>query len=317
MSGLCDGRVVIVTGAGRGIGRGEALEFAKQGAKVVVNDFGGDVHGESATAESPAERVAAEIRAAGGQAVANNDDVADWDGAGRLIATAVESFGKLDTLVNNAGILRDRMLVNMSIDEWDAVIRVHLRGTFCPLRHAAAYWRDQSKAGNTVDARVINTASASGLYGNVGQANYGAAKAGIASLTVIASQELKRYGVKVNCIAPTGLTRMTEDRPFTESARKVRAADPTAYVDIAAENVAPLVAWLGSNEAGDVTGRVFNIRGGHFSVAQPWDIGPTEERDGPWHAEEFGNLVPEFLAAARGNYDLSGAKSQTSKAQAG
>ncbi len=316
MSGLCDGRVVIVTGAGRGIGRGEALEFARQGAKVVVNDFDGDVRGGAAS-DSPAELVATEIRAAGGEATANHEDVSDWDGAGRMVAAAIERYGKLDTLVNNAGILRDRMLVNMSVDEWDAVIRVHLRGTFCPLRHAAEYWRDQSKAANTIDARVINTASASGLYGNVGQANYGAAKAGIASLTVIASQELERYGVKVNCIAPTGLTRMTEDRPFTENARKVREADPAAYVDIAPENVAPLVVWLGSNEAGSFTGRVFNIRGGHFSVAQPWDIGPTEERDGPWHTEEFGTLVPEFLAVARGNYDLAGSKSRTSKATAG
>ena len=313
MSGLCDGRVVVVTGAGRGIGRGEALEFARHGARVVVNDYGGDVSGNGSST-SAAEQVAEEIRAMGAEAIANHEDVSDWDGAGRMIQATIDSFGTLDTLVNNAGILRDRMLVNMSIDEWDAVVRVHLRGTFCPLRHAAAFWRDQSKAGNAIDARVINTASASGLYGNIGQANYGAAKAGIASLTVIASKELGRYGVKVNCIAPTGLTRMTEDRPFTEKARQVREADPEAYVDIAPENIGPLVAWLGCREAGDITGRVFNIRGGHLSVAQPWDIGPTEEREGPWHAEEFTTLIPELLAQARGNYDLEGSKSTTSRA---
>jgi NAD(P)-dependent dehydrogenase (short-subunit alcohol dehydrogenase family) len=312
MAGLCDGRVVIVTGAGRGIGRGEALEFARQGAKVIVNDYGADVHGNDPST-SAAQQVVDEIVAAGGEAVVNSDDVSDWDGAGNLLQTALDSFGRLDTLVNNAGILRDRMLVNMSVDEWDSVVKVHLRGTFCTLRHAAAYWRDQSKAGAPVDARVINTASGSGLYGNVAQANYGAAKAGIASLTVIASKELARYGIKVNCIAPTGLTRMTEDRPFAEYAVKLRASDPGAFVDIAPEHIGPLVAWLGSASAGDITGRVFNIRGGHVSVAQGWDIGPAEERRSEWIAAEFSDIIPKLLAQARPNTDLSAGKPPASR----
>src|SRR3954468_8606227 len=208
MSGICEGRVVIVTGAGRGIGRGEALEFARQGAKVVVNDLGGEMDG-SGSSIGPAHDVVEEIRGMGGEAVANGDDVSDWQGAQRLINTAVESFGRLDVLVNNAGILRDRMLVNMTVDEWDAVIKVHLRGTFAPSRWAAAYWRERVKAGETNDARIINTTSSSGIYGNPGQSNYGAAKAGIASFTIIAAMELGRYGVTVNAIAPGALTRMT------------------------------------------------------------------------------------------------------------
>src|SRR5207245_2271797 len=210
MSGICDGRVVIVTGAGRGIGRGRAIEFARQGAKVVVNDLGAEVDG-SGSSTGPAGEVVDEIRGMGGEAVANGDDVSDWEGAQRLVNTAVESFGRLDVLVNNAGILRDRMLVNMTADEWDDVIRVHLRGTFAPARWAAAYWRERVKAGETNDARIINTASPSGIYGNVGQANYGAAKAGIASFTIITAMELARYGGTVNAIAPAALTPTTEN----------------------------------------------------------------------------------------------------------
>ena len=200
MSGICEGRVVIVTGAARGIGRGHALEFARQGAKVVVNDV----------SEAEAQAVVDEIAALGAEAVANSDDVADWDGAGRLVQQAIDRFGRLDVLVNNAGILRDRMFVNQSIEEWDAVIRVHLRGHFCPTRHAAGYWRQQAKAGDTHDARIINTTSASGLQGSVGQSNYSAAKAGIASLTLVQAAELHRYGVTANAIAPIARTRMTE-----------------------------------------------------------------------------------------------------------
>src|SRR3954447_20652488 len=254
MSELCDGRIVIVTGAGRGIGREEALEFARQGARVVVNDVGvaRDGTGEDAT---PAQEVVDEIKALGGEAVANYDDVSDFDGAKRLVQTAVDSFGTLDVLVNNAGILRDRMLVNMSIDEWDAVIKVHLRGTFATSHHAANFWRERSKAGEPVDARLINTSSSSGIYGNVGQTNYGAAKAGIASFSIIAAMELARYGVTVNAIAPAALTRMTEDlvrwQADTEASWDPR--DPG--------NVAPLVVWLGSNQSRDVTGRVFNVKG--------------------------------------------------------
>src|SRR3954451_1131287 len=210
MSELCDGRVVIVTGAGRGIGRDEALEYARHGARLVVNDVGAARDGTGADA-TPAQEVVDEIKALGSEAVANNDDVSDFDGAKRLVQTAIDSFGRLAVMVNNAGILRDRMLVNMSIDEWDAVIKVHLRGTFATSHHAANYWRDRSKAGDPVDARLINTSSSSGIYGNVGQGNYGAAKAGIAAFTVITAMELARYGVTVNAIAPAALTRMTED----------------------------------------------------------------------------------------------------------
>src|SRR3954468_23116230 len=210
MSRLCEGRVALVTGAGRGIGREHALSLAKHGAKVVVNDLGGDVGGAGEDL-SPAQSVVDEIVAAGGEAVVNGGDVADFDDAGAMVRQAVDEFGRLDVLIKNAGILRDRMLVNMDAAEWDAVIAVHLRGTFAPMRHAAAYWRERAKAGEEVDARIINTSSPSGLYGNVGQTNYGAAKAGIAAMTIIAAEEVHRYGVTVNAIAPAALTRMTED----------------------------------------------------------------------------------------------------------
>src|SRR3954463_7533926 len=237
MSELCDGRVVIVTGAGRGIGREEALEYARHGARLIVNDVGAarDGTGEDAT---PAQEVVDEIKAMGGEAVANYDDVSDFDGAKRLVQTAIESFGTLDVLVNNAGILRDRMLVNMSIDEWDAVIRVHLRGTFATAHHAANYWRERSKAGDAVDARLINTSSSSGIYGNVGQTNYGAAKAGEPTVTPLPALEIERYGVTVNAIAPAALTRMTEDlvRWKGDGADEQPAWDPRDP-----SNIAPLV----------------------------------------------------------------------------
>ena len=226
--GICDGRVVVITGAGRGIGREHALEFASQGAKLVINDLGAEVDG-SGSSDGPAGQVVDEIRGMGGEAVANGDDVSDYEGAGRLIQTAIDTFGTIDVLVNNAGILRDRMLVNMTIDEWDAVIKVHLRGTFAPTRHAVEYWRNRTKAGETNDARIINTTSPSGIYGNVGQTNYGAAKAGIASFTIIAAMELERYGVTVNAIAPAALTRMTENLGggFTRPRRSPRSSTPS------------------------------------------------------------------------------------------
>ena len=210
MAGICEGRVVIVTGGARGLGREYCLEYARQGAKVVVNDLGGARDGEGRSA-GPAEDVANEIRAMGGEAVANGDDVSDWDGARRMIDQAISTYGTLDVLVNNAGILRDRMIFNMTIDEWDAVIKVHLRGTFCPMRHAVGYGRERAKAGEQHDARIINTTSVSGLFCNPGQTNYGAAKAGIASLSLIAAKELIRYGITVNAISPGALTRLTED----------------------------------------------------------------------------------------------------------
>lgn len=293
MSGICDGRVVIVTGAGRGIGRGHALEYAHQGAKVVVNDLGAEVDG-SGGSTGPAGEVVDEIRAMGGEAVANGDNVAEWEGAQRLINTAIESFGRLDVLVNNAGILRDRMLTNMSEQEWDAVINVHLKGTFAPARWAAAYWREESKAGRTNDARIINTSSASGLYGNVGQTNYGAAKAGIASFTIIAAKELARYGVTVNAIAPGARTRMTENLGFGA----IEVA-PDQFDAFAPENIAPLVVWLGSTQSADITGQVFNVAGGTISVAEGWHRGPQASQDDRWDPAELDKVVHDLVSQAR------------------
>jgi NAD(P)-dependent dehydrogenase (short-subunit alcohol dehydrogenase family) len=286
MSGIAEGRVVIVTGAARGIGRGHALEFARQGAKVVVNDLGAEVDGTGSS--GAAAEVVAEIEAMGGEAIVNGEDVSDFDGAKRLIDAAVERFGDLHVLVNNAGILRDRMLFNMSAEEWDAVIRVHLRGTFAPLRHAAAYWRAQAKAGKPVDARVINTTSSSGIYGNPGQANYGAAKAGIAGLTIIAARELERYGVCVNAIAPTALTRMTDGLIPPDA-----DADPN--------DVAPLVVWLGSAESRGITGRVFNVRAGRISVAEGWHAGPEVDKGSRWDPAELGAVIPALVEKAAPN----------------
>ncbi|WP_329454071.1 SDR family oxidoreductase [Streptomyces sp. NBC_01497] len=298
--GVMDGRVVIVTGAARGIGRGHALEFARQGARVVVNDLGAEVDGSGASS-GPAGEVVREIRDAGGEAVANGDDVADFDGARRLVESTVERFGDLHVLVNNAGILRDRMLVNMTADEWDAVIRVHLGGTFAPLRHAAAYWRAQAKAGVRVDGRVINTTSSSGIYGNPGQANYGAAKAGIAGLTVIASRELERYGVAVNAVAPAALTRMTK------GLRPDRVAPaPDAFDASAPENIAPLVVWLAGPSAHGITGRVFNVRGGSISVAEGWHAGPGAEKESRWELSELDEVIPAMVGKARPNASQNG-----------
>jgi NAD(P)-dependent dehydrogenase (short-subunit alcohol dehydrogenase family) len=301
--GICDGRVVVITGAGRGIGREHALEFASQGAKVVVNDLGAEVDGSGSSA-GPAGEVVEEIRGMGGEAVANGDDVSDYDGAGRLIQAAIEHFGTIDVLVNNAGILRDRMLVNMTIDEWDAVIRVHLRGTFAPTRHAAEYWRNRTKAGEINDARVINTTSPSGIYGNVGQTNYGAAKAGIASFTVIAAMELGRYGVTVNAIAPAALTRMTENLGMIlgeDSTKKPEDFDP-----LAPGNIAPLVVWLGSPESASITGRVFNVQGDHVSVAEGWVEGPAADKGDRWDPAELGKIVPDLVAKAAPNANMGG-----------
>jgi NAD(P)-dependent dehydrogenase (short-subunit alcohol dehydrogenase family) len=293
--GVCDGRVVIITGAGRGIGRGEALLFAEEGAKVVVNDLGADLDGSGRTSEV-AESVVAEIKAMGGEAVANADDISDWEGAQRLINTAVETFGGLDVLVNNAGILRDRMLVNMTEEEWDAIMRVHLKGTFCTTRWAAAYWRERSKAGEDNDARIVNTSSGSGLYGNPGQTNYGAAKAGIASFTIIAARELERYGVTANAIAPGARTRMTESVPERPDRPRRNATLEAAQFDARApENVAPLVVWLGSPESRTVTGQVFNVAGGRLSVAKGWRRGPGRDKGDRWDPSELGKVIPELL----------------------
>ncbi len=284
MSGLLEGRVAIVTGAGRGIGRAHALELASHGAKVVVNDYGVSLAGEG-TGESPAEEVVALIKEQGGEAVTNGADVADFEAAAAMVQQAIDTFGGLDILVNNAGFVRDRMLVNTSEEEWDAVIRVHLKGHFAPLRHAGAYWRAEAKEGRQRAARVINTSSGAGLQGSVGQATYSAAKAGIAGLTLVAAQEMGRYGVTVNAIAPVAKTRMTEGA-FDTSAMAVP------------EDNSPLVAWLASEEAGDVTGRVIEIDGSTITVENGWAHGPSADAGQRWVATEVGPALRGLLAGA-------------------
>lgn len=303
MARICEGRVVIVTGAGRGIGKSHALEFARHGAKVVVNDVGAEVDG-TGSSDGPAGAVVEEIRDLGGEAIANGEDISDWEGAQRVINSALTHFGGLDILVNNAGILRDRMIVNMTDLEWDSVMRVHLRGTFAMTRWAATYWREKSKAGVINDARVINTSSASGIYGNVGQANYGAAKAGIASFTIIAAQELGRYGVNVNAVAPAALTRMTES---LSGLGFESAGEGKDKFDIfAPENISPLVVWLGSPLSRDVTGRVFDVVGGHIDVAEGWHAGPSADKGAKWEAEELTSVITELVSKSRPNADMSG-----------
>ncbi|RRQ27230.1 SDR family NAD(P)-dependent oxidoreductase [Rhodococcus sp. Eu-32] len=302
MTGLCRDRVVVVTGAGRGIGRAHALAFAAEGAKVVVNDFGVALDGSTASG-GPAQAVVDEIRLRGGDAVVDTSDVADWAGARTVIDTAIETFGSLDVLVNNAGFLRDRMLVNLEEAEWDAVVRVHLKGHFAPLRHAAAYWRSESKAGRPVDARIVNTSSGAGLQGSVGQGNYAAAKAGIAAMTLVAASELARYGVTVNAIAPAARTRMTEGA-FADD----MAAPTSGFDAMAPENVSPLVVWLGSTESKDVTGRVFEVEGGIIRLAEGWRHGPSVDNGARWAPADIGKGVHEILTAAADPVPVYGAR---------
>jgi NAD(P)-dependent dehydrogenase (short-subunit alcohol dehydrogenase family) len=285
--GALDGRVAIITGAGRGIGREHALLFAAEGAKVVVNDLGGTRDGSGADA-GPAQKVVDEIRAAGGEAVANGDDVADWEGAQRMINSAIETFGDLHVLVNNAGILRDRMLTNMTPSEWDDVVRVHLRGHFMPTRWAATYWREQAKAGKTVKASVINTSSTSGLFGNAGQTNYGAAKTGIATFTQIANTELERYGVRCNAIAPAALTRLTEDLNPDRPGVK-----PGDFDERDPANVSPFVAYLATEDC-PIAGRVFWVRGGEVALFQPFAIVDTIKTDGRWSIDDLKKEAARF-----------------------
>jgi NAD(P)-dependent dehydrogenase (short-subunit alcohol dehydrogenase family) len=293
VTAICDGRVVVVTGAGGGLGRSHALAFAREGALVVVNDIGTSREGDG-TSAGPAQAVVEEIRALGGEAVANTDDIADFDGAERLVKTAVDEFGRLDVVVNNAGFLRDRMLANMSVEEWDAVIRVHLRGHFCTSRHAIAYWRDEVKAGNAVDARIINTSSGAGLLGSVGQGNYAAAKAGIVGLTLNQSAEFARYGVTANAIAPAARTRMTEVAAMAE----MMAVPESGFDAMSPDNVSPLVVWLGSVESRDVTGRVFEVEGGIISIADGFQHGPRIDKGARWEPSEVGAAVTDLIAKA-------------------
>ena len=296
MSRLCEDRICIVTGAGRGIGREHSLMLASHGAKIVVNDLGGEMDGEGRST-GPAQEVVDEIVALGGEAVVNGDDISDFEGAKRLVDQAVETFGGLDVVINNAGILRDRMLTNMTEAEWDAVIKVHLKGAFGPSHHAAAYWRDRSKAGHEVQGRIINTSSPSGIYGNIGQTNYGAAKAGIAAFTIIASMELARYGVTVNAIAPAALTRMTENLGMGQ-------ADEAAKEKMAPHWIAPIVTWLASVESRDITGRVFDVSGQALSVSEGWHRGPTATPvDDPGLV---GEIVADLVGKARPNANMLG-----------
>jgi NAD(P)-dependent dehydrogenase (short-subunit alcohol dehydrogenase family) len=291
MTGICEGRIVIVTGAGRGLGREHALELARQGARVVINDLGGAPEGGGADA-APAAQVVEEIRALGAEAVANTDDVAEPDGAQRVVAQAIEAFGDLHAVVNNAGILRDRTFLNMSLDEWHSVLHVHLDSTFGVSQAAAAYWRDRSKAGQKPDGRIINTTSASGLFCNPGQTNYAVAKAGIAAFTVVAAQELERYGVTVNAIAPAARTRMTEKLigRRRESA-SFDAADPA--------NVAPLLAWLCSAQSSAVTGQVFEAMGGRITVCTGWARGPRADNGkARWDAAALGPVIEKLVSEA-------------------
>lgn len=303
--GLVDGRVVIVTGAGRGIGRAHALAFAAEGARVVVNDIGVGLDGSAG--DSPAQGVVDEITAAGGEAVTSGADIADWAGAQSLIQTAVDTFGGLDVLVNNAGFIRDRMLANTSEEEWDAVIRVHLKGHFATLRHAGSYWRGQVKEGkagpDTLNARIINTSSAAGLQGSVGQGSYSAAKAGIAALTLVGAAELGRYGVTVNAIAPAARTRMTE-AVFAET---MAAPEDGGFDAMAPENVSPLVVWLGSVESRDVTGAMFEVEAGLIRVAEGWAHGPEVDKGARWDPAELGPVVADLLARSRTSVPVYGA----------
>ena len=293
MSGICDGRVVIVTGAARGLGRAHALELARQGAKVVVNDVGAELDG-SGGSTGPAAEVVDEIVELGGEGVVNADDVADFAGAKHLVEHALEAFGRLDAVVNNAGIVRDRMFANAAEDEWDAVVRVHLKGHFAVARHAAAHWRDQAKAGEAVDARIINTSSGAGILGSVGQAAYSAAKGGIATLTLVQAAELSRYGITANALAPAARTRMTEGA-FAEMMAEV---GPDAFDAMDPANVSPLVAWLASADSRDVTGRMFEVEGGKIGVADGWQHGPTVDKGARWDPADIGPAVRALIADA-------------------
>jgi NAD(P)-dependent dehydrogenase (short-subunit alcohol dehydrogenase family) len=302
MAGICDGRVVIVTGAGRGLGRAHALAFAAEGARVVVNDLGVGLDGSPGPG-GPARQVVEEITAAGGEAVAHGGDIATSEGAASLVRTAVDAFGRLDTLVNNAGFLRDRMLVNLDEDDWDAVMRVHLKGHFLPLKHAAEHWRAETKAGRTPRARVVNTSSGAGLLGSVGQGNYSAAKAGIVGLTLVAAAEMGRYGVQVNAIAPAARTRMTKGT-FAET----MAAPGSGFDAMAPENVSPLVVWLGSGASDGVTGRVFEAEGGRITVMEGWRPGPGADKGARWTPSEAGDTALKLIAEAEAALPVYGAR---------
>ena len=287
--GICEGRVAIVTGAGNGLGKAYALGLAAEGCKVVVNDLGVGTHGEEGLTKGAAEQVVDEIRAMGGEAVANTDDVADWDAGKRMVEAALDNFGALHAVVNNAGFVRDRMFFTCSPEEWDAVIRVHLRGHFCTSRHAAEYWRAQSKAGNPVDARIINTTSGAGLQGSVGQSAYATAKGGIATLTLVQAAELARLGITANALAPNARTRMTDTGAFDMDVAE------GAFDEFAPENMAPLVAYLVSEQSRGVTGQVFELKGGNIFLSQGWTDSPNFDKGARFEAGELDPIVRKLI----------------------
>lgn len=288
--GICDNRTVIITGAARGLGRAYALAFAAEGANVVVNDIGASLGGEGRDT-SAADQVVAEITAAGGQAIANYENITDWDAAGRIVQAALDAFGDLHVVVNNAGIVRDRMFVSATLDEWDATMHVHLRGHFCLSRHAVNYWRAKQKDGRNPDARIINTSSGAGLQGSVAQAAYSTAKGGIAALTLVQAAELSRYGITANALAPSARTRMTE-QAFAEK----MATEGQAFDVMDPANVAPTVVWLGSTESAGVTGCVFELEGGKIMLEQGWREGPFVDQAARWQPAEVGAVVEKLLA---------------------
>lgn len=290
MSGLCEGRVVIVTGAGNGLGRAYALALAAAGAKVVVNDLGVSVHGENGQSMGAAQQVVDEITAAGGKAVANTDDVADWEAGKRIVRTALDAFGELHAVVNNAGFVRDRMFVSCTPEEWDAVVRVHLRGHFCTARHAVDYWRAQQKAGKPIDARIINTTSGAGLQGSIGQSAYSAAKAGIATLTLVQATELIRYGITSNALGPNARTRMTATGAFDMDAK------PGEFDVYAPENMAPLVTYLVSERSRGITGQVFELKGGRVWLSEGWRDGPAFDKGARYDPQELDSVVRQLVA---------------------
>ena len=287
--GICEGRVAIVTGAGNGLGKAYALGLAAEGCKVVVNDLGVGTHGDEGLTKGAAEQVVDEIRAMGGEAVANTDDVADWDAGKRMVEAALDNFGALHAVVNNAGFVRDRMFFTCSPEEWDAVIRVHLRGHFCTSRHAAEYWRAQSKAGNPVDARIINTTSGAGLQGSVGQSAYATAKGGIATLTLVQAVELARLGITANALAPNARTRMTDTGAFDMDVAE------GAFDEFAPENMAPLVAYLVSEQSKGVTGQVFELKGGNIFLSQGWTDSPNFDKGARFEAGELDPIVRKLI----------------------
>lgn len=291
--GICDGRTVIITGAARGLGRAYALAFVSEGANVVVNDIGTSLNGEGADT-SAADAVVGEIEASGGRAVANYEDITDWDAAKRIVDAAVNAFGGLDVVVNNAGIVRDRMFVSATPAEWDATMHVHLRGHFCVSRHAVDYWRAQQKAGNPVNARIINTTSGAGLQGSIAQAAYSTAKAGIAALTLVQAAELGRYGITANALAPSARTRMTE-QAFAEK----MATGGQSFDTMDPANIAPTVVWIGSPLSAHVTGCVFELEGGKIIIEQGWDAGPMAAKGARWEPSEVGAAVDKLLAERR------------------